>query len=63
VPNIRFNVAKGLEKMGPVCGRSAYEAQIRPVLSILVEDEDRDVQFFALTASKSLDTEFGAANK
>mmetsp|Transcript_15037 Transcript_15037/g.21282 ORF Transcript_15037/g.21282 Transcript_15037/m.21282 type:complete len:656 (+) Transcript_15037:190-2157(+) len=63
VPNIRFNVAKGLEKMGPVCGRSAYESQIRPVLSILIEDEDRDVQFFALTASKSLDAKFDTANK
>ena len=47
VPNIRFNVAKGLEKMAPVVGRSAVETQIRPVLAMLMEDSDRDVRYYA----------------
>lgn len=47
VPNIRFNVAKGLEKMAPIVGRSAVETQIRPVLAMLMEDSDRDVRYYA----------------
>lgn len=47
VPNIRFNVAKGLEQMAPVVGRSAVETQIRPVLAMLMEDLDRDVRYYA----------------
>ena len=47
VPNIRFNVAKGLEKMASVVGRSAVGAQIRPVLAMFAEDRDRDVGFYA----------------
>ncbi len=58
VPNIRFNVAKGLELMAPVCGAQVYEAQIRPVLSLLLEDTDRDVRFFAERATKSLEEQF-----
>ena len=47
VPNIRFNVAKGLEQMAPVVGRSTVETQIRPVLAMLMEDLDRDVRYYA----------------
>jgi len=61
VPNIRFNVAKGLQMMAPICGREVCDSQIRPVLALLVEDPDRDVRFFAVEAIKSLDKEFGGA--
>ena len=50
VPNIRFNVAKGLAKMAPICGQATIDSQIRPVLSQLLEDEDRDVRYFAKIA-------------
>ena len=45
--NIRFNAAKGLETMYPVCKGLVCELQIRPVLSLLAEDPDRDVRFYA----------------
>lgn len=58
VPNIRFNVAKELESVAPVCGMATYESQIGPVLSMLMEDTDRDVRFYAEKASKALDEVF-----
>ena len=47
VPNIRFNVAKELADIAKVCGRAVYELQIHPVLSLLLDDPDRDVRFYA----------------
>ena len=58
VPNIRFNVAKELEKMAPVCGVQAYETQILPVLSMLMEDDDRDVRYYAEKCASALDEVF-----
>ena len=58
VPNIRFNVAKELEKMAPVCGVQAYETQILPVLAMLMEDDDRDVRFYAEKTATALDEVF-----
>jgi hypothetical protein len=49
--------------MAPVSGKATYEAQIRPVLSALVEDSDRDVRFFASQTLKKMDTELlGSTN-
>ena len=62
VPNIRFNVAKGLEMVAPACGKTVYDSQIRPVLSVLTEDSDRDVCFFARKTLQTLDVEFGSSN-
>ncbi|KAL7463149.1 hypothetical protein ACHAXS_003535 [Conticribra weissflogii] len=47
VPNVRFNVAKGLGTVGPLFSRYVYESQILPVLDLLKDDPDRDVRFFA----------------
>jgi len=58
VPNIRFNVAKELEKMAPVCGVQAYETQILPVLTMLMEDDDRDVRYYAEKTATALDEVF-----
>ena len=58
VPNIRFNVAKELESVAPVCGLSSYESQIVPILSLLMEDTDRDVRFYAEKTSKALEDVF-----
>jgi len=57
VPNIRFNVAKALSTMVPICGNSVGEIQVRPVLSVLIEDPDRDVRFYAEKALLALDIE------
>ena len=61
VPNIRFNVAKELRAMAPVWGQAAYETQIGPILAMLMEDDDRDVRFYAEKASSELEEEFSAA--
>lgn len=51
-------MAKGLEMMAPVCGKEVYDQQIRLVLSVLTEDSDRDVRYFANKTAKKLDIEF-----
>ena len=58
VPNIRFNVAKELQSMTPVCGVNAYESQVLPVLNLLMDDDDRDVRFYAEKAVSVLDELF-----
>lgn len=61
VPNIRFNVAKELRAVAPVCGQAAYETQIGPILAMLMEDDDRDVRFYAEKTSTELEEEFAKA--
>ncbi|KAL7578172.1 hypothetical protein ACA910_012608 [Epithemia clementina (nom. ined.)] len=58
VPNIRFNVAKELQKMTPVCGVHAYESQVLPVLNLLMDDDDRDVRYYAEKTVSVLDEVF-----
>jgi hypothetical protein len=60
VPNIRFNVARELRAVAPVCGAGTYESQILPVLTMLIDDDDRDVRFFAELSLNALDEEFAA---
>jgi len=57
VANVRFNVAKGLQTMAPICGQAATDTQIRPILAMLVDDPDRDVRFFASKTIEYLDSE------
>jgi len=61
VPNIRFNVAKELRAVAPVCGQATYQTQIGPILAMLMEDDDRDVRFYAERTSNELEEEFAAA--
>jgi serine/threonine-protein phosphatase 2A regulatory subunit A len=58
VANIRFNVAKALEQIATVCGPQVYGTQVRPVLEVLLEDQDRDVRFFANKTFKVLEAKF-----
>lgn len=55
VANIRFNVARELVRVSPHCGLPAYQSQIVPVLTVLMEDEDRDVRFYAGTTAAALE--------
>ena len=50
VPNVRFNVARTLQILIPLLDSHAVQAQIKPVLSSLHEDADKDVKFFSMTA-------------
>jgi serine/threonine-protein phosphatase 2A regulatory subunit A len=61
VPNIRFNVAKELQTVTPVCGMSTYETQVLPILSMLLQDEDRDVRFYAEKTASGLEEHFASA--
>jgi serine/threonine-protein phosphatase 2A regulatory subunit A len=50
VPNIRFNVSKALAEIGPRLPESVVNSAIRPTLSALMQDGDRDVRFFTKRA-------------
>ena len=50
VPNIRFNVAKMLERLVPLLEAQVMDQTVRPVLQELTEDPDTDVRFYASQA-------------
>jgi serine/threonine-protein phosphatase 2A regulatory subunit A len=58
VPNVRFNVAKGLGVVGALFGRSVYKGQIFPILTLMENDPDRDVRYFASKTRELLDVAF-----
>jgi len=47
VPNIRFNVAKTLRVLIPLLDGAVVQKTIKPTLTTLFEDVDRDVKYFA----------------
>lgn len=47
VPNIKFTVAKMLERLVPLVDAAVTEHTIKPCLLDLAEDSDADVQYFA----------------
>lgn len=51
VANVRFNVAKTLQKIAPFIEPSVMQVQVKPVLDKLVNDKDVDVKQFALEAT------------
>ena len=55
MPNIKFNVAKMLERLVPLVDASVVERTIKPCLLELHEDTDVDVRFYALQALNSCD--------
>ena len=63
VPNVRFNVAKGLGMVGPMLGVSIYQGQIVPILTLMNEDPDRDVRYFASQSIDSLRVHFDKNNQ
>jgi len=53
IPNIRFNVAKALERMIPSLApthKAVLDQQVKPALERLAADQDPDVRFFAAQA-------------
>jgi len=50
VANVRFNVAKTLQKIGPLMDASTINQQIKPCLDKLNLDADTDVKYFAQEA-------------
>jgi len=54
VANVRFNVAKTLQRIGPVLDNAALENQVKPCLDKLNNDNDMDVRYFASEALGAL---------
>ena len=54
-------MAKELGTIAPVCGQNVYETQVSPVLSVLLDDTDQDVRYFAEQTSKKMETAFSGA--
>lgn len=50
VANVRFNVAKSLQKLTPRMEAQATHSAIKPVLDKLITDTDVDVKYFASEA-------------
>lgn len=50
VPNIKFTVAKLLERLVPLVDAAIADQTIKPCLQALADDGDVDVQFFAQQA-------------
>uniref|UniRef100_UPI00398F2A84 serine/threonine-protein phosphatase 2A 65 kDa regulatory subunit A alpha isoform-like n=1 Tax=Pristiophorus japonicus TaxID=55135 RepID=UPI00398F2A84 len=50
VANVRFNVAKTLQKIGPTLDHNPLHNEVKPVLDKLSHDQDVDVKYFAQEA-------------
>lgn len=61
VPNVRFNVAKALEKLGPKCDAETQATLIAPALHELAAVEDADTRYYATKALAALSAGAGGA--
>jgi len=50
VPNLRFNVAKSLERLAPKIDAAVAAAVVKPALQALTTDPDADVRYYAAKA-------------
>lgn len=50
VANVRFNVAKTLQKISPFLDQPAIDEHVKPILDQLNTDADVDVKYFASEA-------------
>ena len=53
VPNVKFNVAKTLMRIGQWLAQPTIQQQVKPLLEKLKQDTDSDVQYFAAEAMDS----------
>jgi hypothetical protein len=61
VPNIRIRVATVLGIIGQKCAnKSQCESTVKPVLTRMMQDSDRDVKYFAEKSIGALDTYFAS---
>ncbi|XP_077985024.1 serine/threonine-protein phosphatase 2A 65 kDa regulatory subunit A beta isoform-like isoform X1 [Glandiceps talaboti] len=54
VANVRFNVAKTLQKVGPILDANTLKSQVKPCLDKLNSDADVDVKYFAQEAMETI---------
>ena len=55
VPNVKFNVAKMLQRVTPLLDRAIIDHTIKPCLAELCDDTDMDVRFYARQALLAAD--------
>jgi serine/threonine-protein phosphatase 2A regulatory subunit A len=55
VPNVKFNVAKMLERIAPLVDSNVISSTVKPCLTELAEDADADVRFYARQALQACD--------
>ncbi|KAK8381221.1 hypothetical protein O3P69_008231 [Scylla paramamosain] len=60
VPNVRFNVAKTLQIIGPHIDKESLHTQVKGVLDRLNDDSDTDVKYFASEALIAMTPLFAA---
>ncbi|KAK7806203.1 hypothetical protein U0070_008866 [Myodes glareolus] len=48
--NVCFNVAKSLQKIGPILDNSKLQSEVKPILEKLTQDQDVDIKYFAREA-------------
>lgn len=60
VANVRFNVARALERLRPKLHPSTITTHAKPILRSLLDDKDRDAKFYAARAIAALDEPIGA---
>ena len=53
VPNVRFNLAKSLERLAPKIDAVTLATVVKPTLQTLTLDSDADVKFYAARALAS----------
>jgi serine/threonine-protein phosphatase 2A regulatory subunit A len=54
VANVRFNVAKTLQKISPFLDAPTIDAEVKPILEQLNTDADVDVKYFASEAISAI---------
>lgn len=54
VANVRFNVAKTLQKISPFLDQATIDAEVKPILEQLNGDSDVDVKYFASEAISAI---------
>lgn len=54
VANVRFNVAKTLQKISPFLDQATIDAEVKPILEQLNGDTDVDVKYFASEAISAI---------
>ncbi len=55
MPNVKFNVAKILQRIIPLFDRAVIERTIKPCLAELRDDSDMDVRFYAQQATYAVE--------
>lgn len=54
VANVRFNVAKTLQKISPFLDQPSIDSDVKPILEQLNTDSDVDVKYFASEAISAI---------